>query len=268
MKRSYLALPIHVLALILAMSGCTNNTQPDDNNPQPPNVPVVNATVIESFPHDTSSFTQGLVVYNGYLYEGTGNLGHSRLYKYSMTSLKNPKPERTVILDSIYFGEGVTVLHDTVYQLTWKNNAVFSYAAKDLRKLKMFSIPTDGWGITTDGKELIVSDGTEYIYFYDPNFNLHRKVYVTESGRLINQINELEYIDGYVYANQWQTQYILKIDPSSGQVINKIDLSLIWEEIKRKDPDADVPNGIAYDPSTKKIYITGKLWPQLFEVKW
>lgn len=226
---------------------------------------VLTYSINNTYPHDTSSFTQGLIIYNDKLYEGTGENGHSKLL---LVDLKTGKPEKEAKLDDKYFGEGITILHDTIYQLTWQNNIVFAYSLKDFKKIKEFTIKTEGWGITTDGKNLIVSDGSSNLYFYEPStFRLLRTQSVTDGGSLAYNMNELEYIDGYVYANQWQLPYIFKIDPNSGQVTAKADLTEIWNRIKVKDPLADVPNGIAYDNDSKKIYITGKKWPELYEIQ-
>ncbi|MGC4034611.1 MAG: glutaminyl-peptide cyclotransferase [Chitinophagaceae bacterium] len=222
-------------------------------------------SIINTYPHDTSSFTQGLIVYKGKMYEGTGENGYSKLLQIDM---KTGKAEREVKLEDKYFGEGITILNDTVYQLTWQNNVVFAYTLHDFKKVKEFHINTEGWGITTDGTNLIVSDGSSNLYFYQPStFRLLRTQSVTDGGSLAYNLNELEYFDGYVYSNQWQLPYIFKIDPNSGQVIGKTDLTEMWNKIKFKDPQADVPNGIAYDQDSKKIYITGKKWPDLYEIQ-
>ena len=145
---------------------------------------------------------------------------------------------------------------------------MFAYTLKDLKKVKEFKIDTEGWGITTNGQELIVSDGSSNLYYYNPStFQLLRTQSITEGGSLSFNLNELEYIDGYIYANQWQAPYILKIDPGSGAIVGKIDLTDVWNRVKAKDPVADVPNGIAYDTASKKIYITGKKWPELYEIE-
>ena len=140
---------------------------------------------------------------------------------------------------------------------------------KDFKKIGEFKFSApEGWGMTTDGKEIIASDGTSNLYYYEPGtFRLLRTQAVTEAGSLAYNLNELEYIDGYIYANQWQQPYILKIDPASGAIVAKADLTDIWNRVKSKDPVADVPNGIAYDSATKKIYITGKKWPELYEIE-
>jgi glutaminyl-peptide cyclotransferase len=222
-------------------------------------------SINKTYPHDTSSFTQGLIIYKGKLYEGTGENGRSKLLEVDLTT---GKVLRQISLDKKYFGEGITILNDTVYQLTWQNKVVFAYTLKEFKKIKEFPINTEGWGITTDGKNLIVSDGSSNLYFYDPStFRLLRTQGVTDAGSLAYNMNELEYIDGYIYANQWQLPYIYKINLGNGQVVAKINLNEVWERIKSKDQQADVPNGIAYDTATKKIYITGKLWPELYEMQ-
>jgi glutamine cyclotransferase len=256
--------------IFLSLIACNNNngSTPDTGNTAAPagNAPKsISYSILQTYPHDTSSFTQGLVIYNGGLYEGTGEYGHSRLLK---TDLATGKTEKQVSLDPKYFGEGITILRDTIYQLTWQEKVVFAYTLKDFKKVKEFPINTQGWGITTDGKDLMVSDGSSNIYYYDPStFQLLRTQTITEAGSLSFNLNELEYIDGFIYANQWQAPYILKIEPGSGSIVGKIDLSDIWNRVKAKDPAADVPNGIAYDSTSKKIYITGKKWPELYEVQ-
>ena len=208
-------------------------------------------SILNTYQHDTSSFTQGLAISDGNLYEGTGEYGHSNLLKVDLTTGKILKK---VGLDKKYFGEGIAILRDTIYQLTWQEKVVFVYTLKDLKKVREFGIDTQGWGITTNGEELIVSDGTSNLYYYKPSsFQLLRTQSITEGGSLSYNLNELEYIDGYIYANQWQAPYILKIDPGSGSIIGKVDVTNIWNRVKAKDPVADVPNGIAYDSATKLL---------------
>lgn len=226
---------------------------------------VLTYSINNTYPHDTSSFTQGLVIYDGKMYEGTGENGFSKLMR---VDIKTGKPEKEIKLDEKYFGEGIAILHDTVFQLTWQNNVVFAYTVNDFKKIKEFHINTEGWGITSDGKNLIVSDGSSNLYFYEPStFRLLHTQSVTDAGSLAYNMNELEYINGYVYANQWQLPYIFKIDPANGQVVAKVNLMELWNRVKEKDQHADVPNGIAYDSASKKIYITGKRWPELYEIQ-
>lgn len=263
-----------VWVCVLSFIGCKNNNNTENkyNETDKHEVAPISISIIKSYPHDTSSFTQGLVVYKGHMYEGTGgsayNEGGSKFSKLLKINIETGKAEKDITLDSQYFGEGVTILNDTIYQLTWQEHKVFVYTLTDLKKVKEFNLNTEGWGITTNGKELIVSDGTSNLYFYDPStFRLLHTQAVTQNGELSFNLNELEYIEGFVYANQWQQPYIFKIDPNSGYIVGRIDVSQIWDRIKKIDPHADVPNGIAYDADNKKIYITGKKWPELYEVQ-
>lgn len=257
-------------SFLLVISCNSDSTNPEEGSSQNSSAPILSYTVVATYPHDTSAFTQGLAFYKGKFYEGTGLNGVSKLKEVDLTS---GKASNAIALDSTLFGEGVTILNDTIYQLTWQNRVVLVYSAKDLKKIKEFPLSTDGWGITNDGKNLIVSDGSSNLYFYDPStFRLLKTQGVTEMGSSSFNLNELEYIDGYIYANQWQYNYILKIDPNSGQVVGKLDFSDLVDRLKARFPGMDTEqqatlNGIAYNPETKKIYITGKLWPELYEIQ-
>ncbi|HEY6505309.1 MAG TPA: glutaminyl-peptide cyclotransferase [Chitinophagaceae bacterium] len=260
--------PFFCLAVsILLLVSCNNGP---DNPVDPPIKPEgpkpISYSVVNTYPHDTSSFTEGLLVYKGELYESTGDYGRSRIMKID---LKTGKPLRSVDLDKKYFGEGIVIVNDTVYQLTYVEKIGFMYSLKDFKKIGEFTFASpQGWGMTSNGKEIIASDGSSNLYFYQPGtFRLLRSLSITEAGGLSFNINELEYIDGYIYANQWQAPYILKIDPNSGEVVGKVDLTSLADAIKKKYPFTDYLNGIAWDEATKKIYITGKLWPELYEVQ-
>jgi glutamine cyclotransferase len=247
------------------MAACKNEDKAEPSAPPVEGPKSLSYSIGRVYPHDTSSFTQGLIIYKGTLYEGTGLEGKSKLMQ---VDINTGKALKTVNIDPKYFGEGITILNDTVYQLTWQNKVVLAYTINNLEKVKQFHIDTDGWGITTNGKELIVSTGSSNLYYYDPaTFRLLRTQSITEGGTLSFNLNELEYIDGFIYANQWQAPYILKIDPATGTVVAKANLEDVWELVKRKDAAADVPNGIAYDSATKKMYVTGKLWPELYEIQ-
>lgn len=258
----------------LVSTSCNNENKKGndrDGDDHASKVANISYSIVNIFPHDTSSFTQGLVVYNGVMYEGTGGSdyspegGNSHLYEID---IKTGKQQKSVKLPGQYFGEGVTVLNDTVYQLTWREKKVFVYTLPDLKKVNELPLNTEGWGLTHNGTELIVSDGTSNLYFYEPStFKLLRTQGVTYGGQYLDSINELEYIEGFVYANRWQHAEIYKIDPGTGIVTAIVDLTQIWNRIKNIDPAADVPNGIAYDADTKKIYITGKKWPELYEIE-
>lgn len=259
---------LYAAALSIFFAACNNtdtNPSADSLMAAPETPKPVNYSIVKTYPHDTSSFTQGLIFYNGNLYEGTGEYGRSHLLKVDLSSGTIQK-KRT--LDPNYFGEGITILRDTVYQLTWKEKVVFVYTLKGFSKIKEFAIDTQGWGITTNGHELIVSDGSSNLYYYNPTtFQLLRTQSITEAGSLSYNLNELEYIEGYIYANQWQAPYIFKIDPGSGVIVGKIDLTDVWNRVKANYPLVDVPNGIAYDTASKKLFITGKKWPELYQIE-
>lgn len=253
--------------VFLLFISCNSKENNNNGNTPAPNAPAsMTYSIVNAYPHDTSSYTQGLIIYKGEMYEGTGNYGHSKLMK---VNLKDGKAEKAISLDSQYFGEGVTILNDTVYQLTWKEKKVFVYTLPGFKKIREYNVDFEGWGLTNDGKNLIVSSGggSDLLYFDPSTFKLLKTQTVTEAGSPSFNINELEYIDGYIYANQYLYPYIFKIDPATGQIVAKADLTKMWDRVKAVDPDAEVPNGIAYDSATKKIYITGKLWPELYEVQ-
>jgi glutamine cyclotransferase len=263
---------ILILLFPLAIISCKNNDSngtgnPDNPTTNPPQQPAVLSYSIISpaYPHDTSSFTQGLAFYKGELYEGTGLNGKSKLMK---VNLSTGKADRSIKLDDKYFGEGITILNDTIYQLTWQNNVVFVYTVKDFKKVNQFTINTEGWGLTHDGKNLIVSSGGNNLDYYDPRtFTKLKSLSVTQAGADAYNLNELEYIDGYIYANQWNASYIFKIDPANGKIIAAANLAKEEDAVRVIYPGANVLNGIAYDETTKKIYITGKNWPALYEIQ-
>lgn len=262
MKRFYPAFLI-ILCFLAACNDNADNPTPETQTESP--VQAISYSVVKQYPHNVTSFTQGLVVYKGKLYEGTGNRGESKLME---VDINTGKALRSIDIPAKYFGEGITVLNDTVYQLTWEENVVFAYTLPDFKKVKEFPLNTEGWGITTNGKDLIVSDGSSNLYFYEPStFDLLRTQSVRFNGALAFKLNELEYINGYVYANQWQEPYIYKIDPSNGSIVGQMNLQDIWNNVRKDAPNADVPNGIAYDEATQKTYITGKWWPSLYEIE-
>ena len=275
MKRKIL-LPLIVVSLISSFTFLVVSCKPKDpvttieppieNQTPPP--PVLGHTIIQVYPHDTSFYTQGLTFYKGELYEGTGDpgyVGRSRLMKID---LKTGNALKKISLSDKYFGEGITILRDTLYQLTWQQNVVFVYTLKDFQKINEYRIDTEGWGITNDGQRLIVSTGSGVLYFYDPStFRLLSKSSIMEGNNQTFNLNELEYIDGFVYANQYQYPYILKIDPQAARVVAKYDVTDMWKRVQAIDPTVDVPNGIAYDSTTKKIFVTGKYWPEMYEIQ-
>ncbi|RJQ75537.1 MAG: glutaminyl-peptide cyclotransferase [Desulfobacteraceae bacterium] len=230
------------------------------NQPQPPAFNQT-YTIINAFDHDPGAFTQGLVFHDGFLYEGTGLHGESGLRK---VELETGRVLKAISLPARFFGEGITSAGDKIVQLTLNSNIGFVYDER-FNLLKTFAYPTEGWGITYDGKRLIVSDGTSILYFWDlSTFEEIGRIQVFDMDGPVHRLNELEYIRGEVWANVWPTDRIARIDPYTGQVKGWIDLTGI---LNGEDFHSDVLNGIAYDPEEDRIFVTGKLWPKLFEIR-
>ena len=220
--------------------------------------------VIHSYPHDHTAFTQGLVFEDGKLYEGTGRYGYSTLREVQLETGEVMKSQK---LDPKYFGEGITIYENKIIQLTWKSKVGFVYDLETFKLLEEFSYPTEGWGLTHDGERLIMSDGSATLYFLDPvTFERVGRVNVTENGTAVSLLNELEYIKGEVYANVWFTDSIVRIDPATGNVTGRIDLKGLINP-DDYDHDVGVLNGIAYDADRNRLFVTGKYWPKLFEIK-
>lgn len=245
--------------------GCNNSSEPTADVPPPSPTPSITYAVKEKLPHDTSFFTEGLEFYRGKLIESTGLEGKSKLVQYDLAT---GKVDKEIDLAATSFGEGVTVFRDTVYQLTYRESKINVYDVRDFRKLKELTLNREGWGLTHDSTSLIATDGSNNLYFHEPGtFKLVKKVEVTEGGSPATNLNELEYINGFVYANQWQYNYILKINPATGEVVAKMDLSSIVQQEEAINPNAMELNGIAYNPDTKKFYITGKNWSKIYELQ-
>lgn len=223
--------------------------------------------VVKTYKHDTKAYTQGLVFHNGFLYEGTGQIGESCIKKID---LNNNDIISVLNIDNSLFGEGITIYNNKIFQLTWTSFKGFIYDINSFSLESEFTYSTQGWGITTMGNELVMSDGTHKLYIIDPNsFSVKSEIEVYDNKGIVDQLNELEYINGMIYANVWMTNRIIMIDPSTGIVKEDVDLSgiLSEKELKTLDDSNDVLNGIAYDNSTNKIYITGKRWPKLFHIE-
>jgi len=226
--------------------------------------PTSGYRVVNVYPHDREAFTQGLLFYSGFLYESTGLYGRSSLRKVELTT---GKVLQRVNISDRFFAEGLALLDGRLYQLTWQNGTGFVYDLDTFKPAGQFSYPFEGWGLTTDGKGLILSDGSSQIRFIEAtNFTVQRMINVTENGGPVTNLNELEYIKGEIYANVWQTDRIVRIDPATGKVLNDYDLTGLLP-LADRTPETDVLNGIAYDPAGDHLYITGKLWPKLFEIK-
>jgi glutamine cyclotransferase len=238
-------------------------TSPPDLSTAEP-VPVYTYRVIHAYPHDRNAFTQGLVVEDGILYEGTGLWGQSTLRR---VDLETGAVLQSYALPAEYFGEGITTLGNKIYQLTWQSHVGFIYDKQTFELLSQFSYPSQGWGLTHDGERLIMSDGTPLLHFLDPaTLEEIGQVVVRDRGGPVFDLNELEYIHGEVWANVWQTDRIARIDPESGQVLGWIDLSGLLSPEDLAQP-VDVLNGIAYDAERDHLFVTGKLWPKLFEIE-
>lgn len=257
------------LVILAACNGGDKKVIEDDSI-KPKSTPTISYTVAAEYPHDTSAYTQGLEFYNGKLYEGTGDFETSSL---RITDYKTGKVEQKHMMgtDSI-FGEGITIFKGKIYQLTWTSHIVYVYDLANINKpIKTFNWPYEGWGITHNETDLIISDGSAKLYFVNPDdFRLKSTIRVTENDDPVYELNELEYIDGFVYANIWQKDKIVKIDAASGFVVGKMDFTGMKEKFfaDKIIPDrTDVLNGIAYDSTTKKFLVTGKRWPKMFELK-
>jgi glutaminyl-peptide cyclotransferase len=291
------------LALLLLagslLATCTNRnehatpetTEAADNAP-----PTINFSVVKTYPHDTTAYTEGFLFHDGQLYESTGTLysdmPHSRRSLFGSVDLGTGHITPKAELDKQkFFGEGIAFVHDKLYQLTYTTRIGFIYDAKTFKKIGEFTFPSkEGWGMTTDGKYLIMSDGSSNINYFDPDsthpeevritfddstrtvktlpaFKLVRTLSVRDNNGYVGGINELELIKGYLYANQYTTNYILKIDPNTGMVVGKLNLDTLVNDARAKYSGAEVLNGIAYDSASGKVFITGKLWPDIYEIK-
>jgi len=267
-------------ALIVLLFSCHNNSTPDIDTSlpvsQPNNLPApepITYTIDSVFPHDTKAFTQGLQFYKGKLYEGTGEFKQSTL---RIVDIKTGKPEKEYLIpDPTIFGEGITIFKNKIYQLTWQNHKIFVYNLNDImHPIATYNWSLDGWGLTNDGNDLIISDGSSKLYYVQPDeaskqMRTIKILTVADNTGELDSLNELEYINGYVFANRWYNDHIYKIDTSNGHAVGIMDLTGLLHQYDPNFhiPDSAVLNGIAYDSTTKKLYITGKDWPKMFEMR-
>lgn len=224
---------------------------------------VQTVEVVAAFAHDPGAFTQGLIWSNGSLYEGTGQYGKSSLRR---VDLQTGRVEQSVPVDAKIFGEGITELDDHIYQLTWENHLGLIYDRQTFRIVGSFRYAGEGWGLTTDGEQLIMSDGSSTLRFLNPKtFAVTRRVTVRGAGGTVDKLNELEYVDGEIYANIWYSDRIARISPKDGRLLGWIDCSHVYPANRRGREE--VMNGIAWDPEQQRLFITGKNWPKLYEIK-
>ena len=260
------------LLTIVLFTACTGSDKPDHDETVDVKREIVaapaalNFSISAQYPHDTSSYIQGLQFYKGKLYEGSGDYANSSL---RVTDIKTGKVEKKHMMGTEkIFGEGITIFKDKIYQLTWESHDVYVYDIKNIDKpVKTLRWPYAGWGITNNGNELIISDGTSNIYFVDDSMNVKNTLQVKDNAGFVTYLNELEFIDGFIYANVYLTSSIVKIDPANGHVVGRL---VLPDLMKQYAPDytpaeGEVLNGIAWDSATKKMYITGKRWPKMFE---
>ncbi len=273
MNRRYFMKVLFLLLLPLLIAGCEDEqtaVQTGTPNVQQRQVPTYSFEVVNVFPHDPGAFTQGLLFHNGVLFESTGQYGSSTVRKVELTS---GKPFKRFDLPPQFFGEGLAVLGDKIYQLTWQEGTAFVYDM-NLSPIGRFNYRGEGWGLTTDGESLMMSDGSEKIVFLNPEtFETKRTIVVRdERNRSVKKLNELEWVKGEIWANIWHSEeigkpnHIARIDPSSGNIIGWINLDGLSPEDVARSPENTL-NGIAYDEKTDRIFITGKQWEKLFEIR-
>lgn len=271
------AIPYPVFLLLLACGNGGGSASNGDGTgtglSEPPPIPY---SVVNAYPHDTAAFTQGLEIYDGRLYESTGLFGRSSL---RINDLATGTVRQRVDLGAEYFAEGITILKDTLYQLTWQNHEVMVYSAKDMKPVRRMAWSAEGWGITHDSSRLYISDGSDKLYVVNPtDLKLQRVVSVSDNAGPVNNLNELEWVNGSIYANRWQYDQIVRIDPATGMVTGRLDLTDLLKRNSRSDLsyltqpgsageiNGAVLNGIAWDAARKRLLVTGKLWPEIFEL--
>lgn len=267
-----------LLSAALLIAACNGDNNKPAVSTAPPDAPadqvvpkLISFDIVKEYPHEPTAFTEGLEFKDGFFYEGTGEYGASDLRKVDAAT---GKVIASTKMDAKYFGEGVTILNGKIYQLTYREGKGFIYDEKTLKQIGTFDFATqEGWGMTNNGAQLIFDDGSNILHFIDPTtFKEVKRLNVTDEHGPVNEINELELINGFIYANQWQKDIILKIDTATGHVVGRADLSAIRQRggippITERRGAPEVLNGIAYDKATNRIFVTGKNWPKLFEIK-
>lgn len=248
-----------------ALNQSSGNANVTTNDGTPQTIPTYGFEVVNSWSHDRKSFTQGLIYHDGALYESAGQYGESTLRK---VELQTGRVIQKSDVPAQYFAEGMTLFGGKIYQLTWQNQVGFIYDPATFERTGSFRYDGQGWGLTHDGESLILSDGTNQIRFLDPNnFSVRRTIKIYDRGRPLRDLNELEFVKGEIYANVWHTERIARIDPQTGQLTGWIDLTGLLPLAERGGDTDAVLNGIAYDAGGDRLFVTGKLWPKLFEIR-
>ncbi|MBX3163225.1 MAG: glutaminyl-peptide cyclotransferase [Bacteroidetes bacterium] len=268
---------ISLSILAILFYACGNETtnknvsQQNTETKKPKLTPMIDFSVVKKYPHDKTVFTEGFLFHNNQLFESSGApdyLPQTRSV-FGIVDLEKGKLNIKGELDkNTYFGEGIVIVNNRLYQLTYLNQTGFVYDATTFQRIGQFSYQNkQGWGMTTEGKHLIMSDGTNILTWLNPNdYSIVRELSVTENGYALDYLNELELIDGYIYANVWLKNTIVKIDTSNGEVVGKLDLTSLVNEAKRNNPESLELNGIAYDSISKRVLVTGKLWSDIYEI--
>jgi glutaminyl-peptide cyclotransferase len=264
---------LKIIVLIGISVGCTNNSHSNKKSVNSSHsIESINFKIIKTYPHDTGSFTEGFLFNNNQLFESTGSPEEFPKTRsvFGIVDLNTGKIGIKVELDrNTYFGEGIVIFDGKIYQLTYKNQTGFIYDLNSYKKVGSFKYSNkEGWGLTTDGKNIIMSDGTNIITYLDPDsLKVVKTLNVTFNGSSALYVNELEFIHGYIYANIWTTNNIAKIDPKTGIIVGIIDLSSLFYEARKSYPMSEATNGIAYDSLKDRIFVTGKFWPTIYQIK-
>lgn len=259
-----------VVVCILAVGIYSCKSDKNEDRAEVKDTLSLSYSVVSTFPHDITAFTQGLLIHDGKIMESTGSPDDLDSW-IAEVDLGSGMQNKKLTLPSPHFGEGITIVNNKIYLLTWKSDVAFVYNASSYKRIGEFNYPAsikEGWGLTDNGEDLIMSDGTDKLYFLDTAaFTIKRKLQVKLGQSPIDNLNELEFVNGYIYANQWQTTYIYKIDPQDGKVVGRADLAGLYSESRAMNPNADVLNGIAYDANSKAFLVTGKYWPKAYLVR-
>jgi glutamine cyclotransferase len=265
-----------LLGFLLLLCACGPEGPPPGYSPEPAPTQkrrvAINYEVVRTYPHDPTAFTEGLFFYDGKLYESTGAPEHLPKARSTFGVIDTATGKLNVKVEvdkKLYFGEGLAAANNKLYWLTYTNQVCFVYDDKTYKRVGQFSYPNEqGWGLININGQLVMSDGTYNLTYYDPEtFKPLKILPVTKDGYALDHINELEFINGYIYANVWMTNQIVKIDPSTGAVVGELDLSEIWERVRKKDENVSEMNGIAYDPGSNRVFVTGKMWPEMYEIR-